>query len=156
MSIQFQPLPTDQVRHLRGNLRDIHDQPIEALVSDGTGTPCRHCLRTVPDGKRYLVLAWRPFQGLNPYTETGPIFLCANDCEAASLADTLPPMLTAPTYIVRGYTSDERICPGTGQVTATPQIRTYAARLLENPKVAFVDIRSASNNCFLCRVVRAE
>ncbi|MGK7651637.1 DUF1203 domain-containing protein [Roseovarius sp. B08] len=155
MSIQFQPLPTDQVRHLRGTLRDIYSQPIAALVSDGVGVPCRHCLRNVPDGQRYLVLAWRPFRGLNPYTETGPIFLCAEDCEAASRSDALPPMLAAPAYIVRGYTADERICPGTGQVTPTPDIRAYATRLLENPQIAFVDIRSASNNCFLCRVVRS-
>lgn len=155
MSIRFQPLPTDQVRHLRANLRDIHDQPIEALVSDGTGTPCRNCLRDVPEGQRYLVLAWRPFRGLNAYTETGPIFLCAEDCQAAPRSSALPPMLGAPAYIVRGYTSDERICPGTGQVTATSDIRAYATCLLENPNISFVDIRSASNNCFLCRVVRA-
>ena len=39
MSIQFQPLPTRQVRYLRQTRRDIHDQVIVALTSEGEGTP---------------------------------------------------------------------------------------------------------------------
>ncbi|MGR3616553.1 MAG: hypothetical protein ACU0BB_10965 [Paracoccaceae bacterium] len=30
---------------------------------------------------------------------------------------------------------------------------TYAATLLKRDDIAFVDLRSASNNCFLCRIV---
>ena len=53
------------------------------------------------------------------------------------------------------YTADERILYGTGKVTATPDIPNYAAELLDRPGIAFVDIRSAANNCFQCRVRRA-
>ena len=64
-------------------------------------------------------------------------------------------MLASPHYIVRGYSADERIVYGTGQVTPTDQIAARAEALLARPDIAFVDIRSASNNCFQCRIVAA-
>ena len=39
MNIQFQPLPTRQMRYLRQTWRHIHVQQIGALTSEGVGTP---------------------------------------------------------------------------------------------------------------------
>ena len=156
MRIQFQGLPSDQVAEARETMRDAYGLPVEVRLSDGTGISCRHCLRDTPRGHDYLVLAWRPFVGLNPYTETGPLFLCAEACAGAVPSSDLPPILSSPRYLVRGYSPDERIVYGTGRVVATPDIPDYARAVLGRPDVAFVDIRSAANNCFQCRVVRAE
>ena len=155
MSIQFVGLPSAQVQKTRAAGRDVYGLPVERQVSGGDGYPCRHCLGETPRGDDYLILAWRPFEGLNAYTETGPIFLCAGDCTAATPSDKVPPILRSPTYLLRGYTADERILYGTGQVVETPRIAGHAKGLLTNPEIAFVDVRSASNNCFQCRVMRA-
>jgi hypothetical protein len=58
--------------------------------------------------------------------------------------------------IVRGYSADERIVYGTGAVVATDRIAETATALLERDDVAFVHVRSASNNCFQCRIVRGD
>mgnify|MGYP002621412547 CR=1 FL=1 len=42
------------------------------------GVAQRH-LGLVPRGEPYLIVAHRPFDGLNPYTETGPIFVSATE-----------------------------------------------------------------------------
>lgn len=156
MHIQFNGLPTSVVTLLKSDGRDSYGLPFEKKVSDGAGIPCRHCLCETPSGQEYLVLAHRPFQGLNAYTETGPIFLCSEECEQPVPSDDLPTMLTSPQYIVRGYTSDERIQYGTGKVVETQGIADYARTLLAETAIAFVDIRSASNNCFQCRITRAD
>lgn len=153
MTIQFVGLPTRDVEAIRANRRDTYNQPIEERISDGVGLPCRHCLEVTPEGAPYLTLAHRPFRSHNPYAETGPIFLCATACAAAPATSALPPILTSPTYIVRGYSDDERIVYGTGKVTPTSDIATYARELLARPDIAFVDVRSASNNCYQCRVL---
>ncbi len=49
-------------------------------VSDGHGNPCRSCLADIRAGAAMLIVAARPFPALQPYAETGPIFLCAADC----------------------------------------------------------------------------
>ncbi|MBC9245243.1 DUF1203 domain-containing protein [Paracoccus sp. 11-3] len=155
MNIRFAAIPTDIARLYRQGKPDAFGlSPEYQAASSGTGTPCRHCLQQVPAGKPYLLLAYRPFKGLNPYTETGPIFLCADDCPAAS--SVFPDkILTAAHYIVRGYSADERIIYGSGQIVNTVDIPLICHDLLENTEIAFVHVRSASNNCFLCLVRRA-
>lgn len=152
MTIRFAPIKTATAWALRDGL-DAYGQKPERHISTGTGTPCRHCLKQVPQGAPYLILAHRPFTGLNPYTETGPIFLCAEDCPAAD--HSFPSdVLNAPCYITRGYFADERTIYGTGAVTPTDEISARCSMLLSRSEVAFVDIRSATNNCFICRVTR--
>lgn len=155
MDIQFLGLPSDRVAATRARGRDAYDLPVERHRATGEAYPCRHCLGETPEGRDYLILAWRPFEGVNAYTETGPIFLCADDCAPAIPSSKVPAMLRAPRYLIRGYTGDERIEYGTGQIVDTREIPAQAKALLKDPAIAFVDVRSASNNCFQCRVTRA-
>jgi hypothetical protein len=156
MLIRFIALPTDAVRALQRGGKDAYGFAPERKVSDGDGVPCRHCLRTVPAGKPYLVLAYRPFPALQPYAETGPIFLCADECDRAPESDVLPDIFRpTPDYIVRAYGADDRIVYGTGAVTPTQSICGRAHELFERDDVAYVHVRSARNNCYQCRVERA-
>ncbi|MCB1390067.1 MAG: DUF1203 domain-containing protein [Rhodobacteraceae bacterium] len=150
----FLPLPRSVVDHFRAGGADAYGLPPERRRVAGGGVPCRATLRLLPEDAPYLILAHRPFDGLNPYTETGPIFVSAEALPMATPSPDLPPFLTAPDYIVRGYSSDERIVYGTGEVTPTEAIIARCTALLSRPDVAFVHIRSSRNNCFHCRVER--
>lgn len=150
----FLPLSDADAAHYRAGGPDAYGLAPERRVVEGGGVPCRHTLRLLPEGAAYLIVAHRPFAGLNPYTETGPIFLSADPVEGAAPSTELPAFLTSPAYIVRGYSADERILYGTGAVTPLAQITEACVRLLERADVAFLHIRSASNNCFHCRVER--
>jgi hypothetical protein len=155
MSIAFTGLPTATVTAIRASGCDAYGNTLEHQISDGAGVPCRHCLHQVPKGQGYLILAHCPFETRNPYAETGPIFLCAGNCAPAAPGPDLPEMLASAQYIVRGYSADERIVYGTGQVVPTDRIATLAEALLERAGIAFVDVRSASNTCYQCRIVAA-
>lgn len=151
---RYHPLPSDAVRALRHGGRDAYGNLPERVRSDGPGNPCRHCLDFVPEGAEMLIAAWRPFGALQPYAETGPIFLCAGECAAWS-GEGMPPILSgSPDYLLKGYTADERILYGTGRVVPREEIAAYAAELLEREEIAFVDLRSARNNCFQLRMTR--
>jgi hypothetical protein len=154
--IQFVPIPTDIARNYQSGGADANGQVPEKAVSDGDGNPCRHCLGMIPKGAGMLVLAHRPFPTLQPYAELGPIFLCADpdECEPGG-GEALPQMLESPTYIVRGYGHDDRIVYGTGAVVPTETIRTEAEARLADPRVAYVHVRSARNNCYQVRIDRA-
>jgi len=151
--IRFTPIPTDIVRHYQAGGADANGQTPERQLATGTGNPCRHCLQMVPEGAGMLVLAHRPFPAPQPYAELGPIFLCADACQAGG-GTALPAMLASPEYIVRGYGADDRIIYGTGGVVPTPAIPERAAELLADPKVAYVHVRSARNNCYQVRIDR--
>ncbi|MGC1496265.1 MAG: DUF1203 domain-containing protein [Sulfitobacter sp.] len=153
--MQFSALPTDIVRSYQNGAPDAYGHAPEHAVSDGTGTPCRHCMKNVPEGAGMLILAFRPFDGLHPYAETGPIFLCADPCERNADGDALPPVLTtSPDYLVKGYSSDDRIVYGTGAVVPSQDISGHAAQVFSDDNVAYVHVRSARNNCYLARIDR--
>lgn len=155
MPIRFLAMPTGHARALQAGAPDAYGLTPERRVSDGDGVPCRHCLGQVAHGDAYLVLAYRPFPALQPYAETGPIFLHAEPCERAAEANALPDGFAAsPDYILRGYGADDRIVYGTGGVVPVAGIEERAAALLSRQDVAYVHMRSARNNCFQCRIER--
>ena len=156
MQLRFEALDSDLVARLRAGGPDAHGRPAERVVSDGAGNPCRHCLDYVPEGAGMLILAHRPFAEMQPYAETGPIFLCADTCTRHGGVDVPPILGRSPDYLLKGYSAAERIIYGTGRIVPREGVATYAASLLADPAVAFVDLRSARNNCFQLRIRRAR
>ena len=154
MGIQFKALPTQAVRSLQRGGPDAYGLTPEHAISDGDNVPCRHCLKSVAAGDGYLILAYRPFPALQPYAETGPIFLHAKECDRALEQDVVPEMLESSDYIVRGYGSDDRIVYGSGGVVATGEIASHAETLFERADIAYIHVRSARNNCYECRIDR--
>ncbi|MBS0244045.1 MAG: DUF1203 domain-containing protein, partial [Proteobacteria bacterium] len=139
----------------RDGRSDANGLPAERHVAGPGATPCRHCLGHVSEGEPYLVLAHRPFPAPQPYAEVGPIFLHAEDCPRGGGTADIPSMLASRSYIVRGYGGDDRIVYGTGGVVAREVIPARAEELLSDPKIAYVHVRSAANNCYQCRIERA-
>ena len=150
--IRFTALPTDAVRALRAGAPDAIGMPAERTVSDGGGNPCRHCLNEIPQGAGMLILAWRPFPAPQPYAETGPIFLCAGDCPRWQGAGVPPVLANRPRHLIKGYGADHRIAYGTGRIVATDEIRAGPAALFADARVRYGHVRSATNNCYTCRI----
>ena len=152
MRLRFVGMPEDTTRALQSGASDANGQPPERHLSDGVGVPCRHCLGNVAAGEDYLILAYRPFPEPQPYAEVGPVFLHAGACVRLGSEDDLPAMLASERYLLRGYGNDDRIVYGTGQIVPTRGIEGVAAELLQRPDIAYVHVRSASNNCYQCRI----
>ena len=153
--ITYLGMPQADADALRAGGPDAYGATAERAISDGAGNPCRCCLKQIPKGAEMLIAAYRPFTALQPYAETGPIFLCASPCQNDSAA--FPEVLkTSPDYLLKGYSSVERIVYGTGRITASSEIESYAAALLTQPEIAFVDVRSARNNCWQVRITRSS
>lgn len=153
--LRYLALPTDAVRRAQAGGADANGQTPERRISDGDGVPCRHCLSDVAAGEPYLVLAWRPFPALQPYAECGPIFLHAEPCPRYADEATPPPLFARRRHLlIRGYGADDRIVYGTGAQVPAAELSTAAARLLRRPEIAYLHVRSASNNCYQCRIER--
>lgn len=155
MNIRYLPYDTATVADWRAGGPDAYGMPAERAVSDGAGTPCRCCLHDVPKGAQMLICAAMPFPAVQAYAETGPIFLCADDCTPWDGQGVPPILATSPDYLLKAYSADHRIIYGTGKITLSGELADYAASLLARDGVAFVDVRSARNNCFQTRIVAA-
>ena len=154
MSIIYNALSTEIARALQAGATDANGHVPERAISSGGAYPCRHCLRDIPTGEPMLVLAHRPFPDLQPYAETGPIFLCAAACERHD-GRAIPAIAKArESYLVKGYKADDRILYGTGAIVPCPDLSAYAEGLLARDDIAYVHVRSAQNNCYQFRIDR--
>lgn len=151
---QFTAMPTDVVTAYREGAKDAHGNAPERHVSDGNGNPCRHCLKDIPEGAGMLILAHKPFKGTHPYAEVGPLFLCADACTQGGGSDLPDILTTSPDYLLKGYSTDDRIVYGTGAIVRPADMSVYLQTTFENPKIAYVHARSARNNCYQLRIDR--
>jgi hypothetical protein len=129
-----------------------NQRPVE-MISDGKSNPCRHCLGLIAKGDAMLLLAYRPFNDLQAYAETGPIFLHKNSCERYD-SDTMPAWFEHfDPAIIRGYNEHHYIRYDTGKAVSGRELATACRDILSDASVAYVHIRSKFN-CFQCRVDR--
>ena len=146
-------MPTAQARAYRNGSPDANGQAPERAISNGEGVPCRHCLQYIAEGEEILVLAHRPFDSLQPYAEAGPIFLCAGECTRWERFEMPPVLAQSPEdRLLKGYSPDDRIVYGLGRIAAPQDIPAQAADILADDRVAYVHVRSSTNNCFTCRI----
>ncbi|MEE9455138.1 MAG: DUF1203 domain-containing protein [Paracoccaceae bacterium] len=151
----FHALPTKDVRALQAGQPDINGQPAERATSNGAGNPCRHCLAEIPAGTPMLILAYRPFPIPQPYAEVGPIFLCGTACTRFETSGNLPENLkSSPEYLIKGYTSDNRIKYGTGVIVKQKNLTQACEDIFLDMDISYIHVRSYQNNCYNCKITR--
>jgi hypothetical protein len=154
MRFTVRGISSDEVQQIREGGADANGQPARTRIAKGLANPCRHCLTLIAPGDEKLVLAYRPFEALQPYAETGPIFLHKGRCERYE-SDLLPPWFDyMDPAIIRGYGTDDWIRYDTGDVVSGKALAATCQRILADETIAYIHIRS-KYNCFQCRVDRA-
>jgi len=149
-------MPTEEARHFQRGGLDANNQKPEVHTAHGSSNPCRHCQKPIEKGADMLVLAYRPFDELQPYAELGPVFLHSRECERHAPDAGLPEMFGHwDRVIVRGYSKDHRIQYMAAEVVPVAKIEERCEALLENNAVEYLHIRTARYNCYQCRVERA-
>ena len=154
MELRIRGISTAEVEQIRNGGLDANGQPPLLRAPEGLGGPCRHCLGLIEEGEEKLILSYRPFDELQPYAESGPIFLHKGQCDHYD-ENALPGWFAfLEPAIVRGYGKDHWIRYETGDVVAGAGITAACESIFEDPMVEYVHIRSKFN-CFQCRVDRA-
>jgi hypothetical protein len=153
MRLTVRGIPSEEVDRIRNGGKDANGQAALTRFAEGVANPCRHCLGLITSGQKKLVLAYRPFDALQPYAEIGPIFLHETSCERYD-SGALPAWFGfMDLAIIRGYGNDDWIRYDTGNVVPGTELTNACRRILSDSTVAYVHIRSKFN-CFQCRVDR--
>jgi Protein of unknown function (DUF1203) len=126
------------------------DHALITVDSPGS-SPCRHCLSWAQPGERVILFPYAAIPSGHPYSETGPIFVHAHECERYSATNEYPNDFRNG-RVFRGYDSkynmiDARVVNG-----SEPEVAIET--LFQDPDIAFVDVRSLTRGCFTFRVHR--
>ena len=144
------PLPTEVAEAARRTVKTGSTDHRIVVADAPTGFPCRHCLRWALPGESVILFPYSAVPAGRPYSETGPIFVHAEQC----------PRFEEPGYppefrqgrVFRAYNSDYDIIDAILPNGEAPEV--VIEKLFENPETAFVHARSATRGCFTFQIER--
>lgn len=151
-SFRIVPLPTEIADAARRAVNAGAADHALITVDESGSAPCRHCLQWAQPGERVILFPYAAIPSGQPYSETGPIFVHANECQRYSATNEYPADFRNG-RVFRAYDSNYNIIDA--QIVNGDEPEIAIESLFQNPDTAFVDARSVTRGCFTFRIQRA-
>lgn len=154
ISFRALPMETELAHNIRRSGLDPFGAAADVWVAHEPRLPCRHCLEEAPLHCKVLLISYQPVQRQTPYAGRGPIFICADDCEAFDEDDRVPEIVASRHVNLRAYDGAGRMLYAHSRIARGEGAGQEIASMLEDPEVAEVHAHTALHGCFLCKFVR--
>lgn len=134
---------------------DGHGNRLRPFAATGQGEPLRCCLRYAELGEQITLISYAPFDHSSVWTEVGPVYIHAVLCAGFAPTGRLPEHLATGPRVLRTYRSDDTMNYDHNTVVADEaDLEPIIERLLSEPDVATVHVRTLAPQCFLYAVAR--
>jgi Protein of unknown function (DUF1203) len=132
---------------------DGHGNRLRAFAATGQGEPLRCCLRYAEPGEQITLISYAPFDQPSVWREVGPVYIHATRCGGYLPTGHLPgPLATGP-RVLRTYQADDTMNYDHNTVVLDEtDLEPIIERLLAEPDVATVHVRTLAPQCFLYAV----
>jgi hypothetical protein len=135
---------------------DGHGNHLRPFAATGKGEPLRCCLRYAQPGEPITLISYAPFDHPSVWTEVGPVYIHAARCEGYASTARLPEQLATGPRVLRTYRADNTMNYDHNTVVADEtDLEPIIERLLCEPDVATVHVRTLAPQCFLYAVTAA-
>jgi hypothetical protein len=142
-----------RLESVRSTGTDGHGNRLRPFAADGDGEPLRCCLRHAEPGEQIALISYAPFDHPSVWTEVGPVYIHAARCEGYVSTQRLPEELSTGPRVLRTYRADDTMnYDHNTVVTDHANLEPIIERLLAEPDVATVHVRSLAPQCFLYAV----
>jgi hypothetical protein len=143
------PIPTEIADAARRKLNMGAADHALITVDSPQSSPCRHCLRWAQPGERVILFPYSAIPSGHPYSESGPIFVHANECQRYSATNEYPADFREG-RVFRAYDSNYNIIDA--EIVNGSEPEAVIRTLFQNGETAFIDVRSVTRGCFTFRV----
>ncbi|HEY2877967.1 DUF1203 domain-containing protein [Nocardioides sp.] len=123
------------------------------FAATGGGEPLRCCLRFAQAGEQIALISFAPFEQVSPWREVGPVYVHADHCEGYA-EPWLPGELRRGPGVLRTYRADGSMNYEHNTLVGDEDLEPVLDRLLAEPDVATVHVRTVLPQCFLYTVTR--
>ncbi len=138
---------------VRSSGEDGHGNQLRPFAATGQGEPLRCCLRFAHPGEQIALISYAPFENPSVWREVGPVYIHAAGCEGYTKTAALPEQLATGPRVLRTYRADDTMnYEHNTVVTDDADLRPIIERLLREPDVANVHVRTLAPQCFLYSV----
>lgn len=137
---------------------DAHGNRLRPFPATGAGEPLRCCLRYAEAGESIALISYAPFEAPSVWREVGPVYIhAAAGCEGYRTPHSLPAQLSTGPRVLRAYRSDGTMHYDHNTLVADDaQLTPIIERLLAEPDVATIHVRTVKPQCFLYSVTTAS
>ena len=146
------PLPSEVAEGARRAAEAGAADHAVVLADSPSGYPCRHCLHFAKPGERLILFPYAAIPAGHPYSESGPIFVHAEQCERYRATHEYPEDFRRGRAF-RAYNASYDMIDA--EVANVNEPEAIVEKLLQNPETAFVDARSVTRGCYTFRIQRA-
>jgi hypothetical protein len=151
-----QAIAPDRLADIRAAGSDGHGNHLQAFAASGRGEPLRCCLRYARSDEQIMLISFAPFDFPSVWTEVGPVYVHAARCHGyVAIEDaTLPFELRTGPAVLRTYDANGTMnYDHNNVVTGEADLLPIIERLLGEPDVSTVHVRTLAPQCFLYSVV---
>jgi hypothetical protein len=132
---------------------DGHGNLLSPFAATGQGEPLRCCLRYAGPGEQITLISYAPFDQPSVWREVGPVYIHATPCDGYVPTGRLPEQLATGPRVLRTYRADDTMNYDHNTVVSDEaDLQPIIERLLTEPDVATVHVRTLAPQCFLYAV----
>src|SRR5215813_3826208 len=143
-SFRIVPLPTEIAEAARKKAQTSAPDHAVVTADAPEAYPCRHCLQWAQPGERVVLFPFASVPPGRPYSESGPIFVHADNCPRYSAVMDYPANFREH-RVIRPYNAADNLIDAI--VVADGQPEKVIEKLFENPDTAFLQTRSVTRGC---------
>ncbi len=153
------PIKRELAQEIREKMVDQDGHRLSVAIGTEKGYgPCRSCLKQFVAGEERILFSYSPNPVDNPYHETGPIFIHAEECEAYQETNAFPSEVENGRIkfplAFRAYNKNgvmiNAVLPNGESASQTID------SLFANDNVAFAHVRNAQFGCYIAHVDRVN
>ena len=150
------PIDPAHLALIRDAGHDGHGNRLRPFSASGQGEPLRCCLRYAEEGEAITLISYAPFEAPSVWREVGPVYIHAERCAGYGTPARLPDQLSTGPRVLRTYRADNTMnYDHNTVVTETVDLEPIITRLLREPDVATVHVRTLAPQCYLYSVLAA-
>lgn len=154
--IRYLPIEPDRLAAMRDRAADEFGNPWTLRVAEGW-EPLRCCLRPAAAEEDIALICYTPWTKASPWAEAGPVFVHFGRCAGYPTHDVFPEAFLRQRSILNPFDhSGARAYDHITFIGPDDDHEVYIRKVLAEPDVAYLHVRSASAGCFTFAVHPAE
>ena len=153
-ALEYKAIDPERLDAMRRQGADEFGNPWK-LRAAGGGEPLRCCLRQAEPGEDITLIGYSPWPlpWTTPWSEAGPVFVCYRRCPGYQAPGEYPVGLAGKYSLLNPFDRDGN--RAYEHITFVPPGEDHAAavaRVMAQPEVAYLHVRSATAQCFTFEV----
>jgi hypothetical protein len=146
------PIDPAHLDEVRSSSADGHGNRLRPFAATGR-EPLRCCLRYARAGEQITLISYAPFDLPSVWREVGPAYIHAARCDGYAPTGRLPEQLATGPRVLRTYRADDTMNYEHDTVILDQaDLEPTIERLLTEPDVTTVHVRTVAPQCFLYTV----